>query len=148
METSRKEAQISTKIIGLDNIEYSWNFGKYNNQREDCSSLHLRARTLLKQLYPYDVIFEEVTLQGIKTEINNRPLLLDFYIHSIRLAIEVQGEQHSKYISFFHTNKLEFFRAKRLDGLKRQWCVINHIALIELPYNFSDSDWEHRIRNR
>ena len=136
------------KIIGLDNREYSWNFGKYSTPSSNPSSLHLRARLLLKTMFPYDVVGEELVIPGIKTEINNRPLLLDFYIHSIRLALEIQGRQHSEFVSFFHGNKLEFFRSKRLDNLKRQWCVINHITIIELPHDFSDLEWENRIRNR
>ena len=136
------------KIVGLDGKTYVWNFGKYNNQREDCSSYHLRARKLLKQLFPYDIIFEEVYLVGAVSEINNRGLILDFYLNSLKTAFEIQGQQHSQYISFFHGNKLEFFRSKRLDNLKRQWCVINHITIIELPHDFSDLEWENRIRNR
>jgi hypothetical protein len=99
-------------------------------------------------MFPYDVVGEELVIPGVKTEINNRPLLLDFYIHSLRLALEIQGQQHSEFVSFFHGNKLEFFRAKRLDGLKRKWCELNHITLLELLYNESDQDWENRIRNR
>jgi hypothetical protein len=136
------------KIIGLDNREYSWNFIKYSTPSENYSSLHLRARILLKTMFPYDVVGEELVIPGVKTEINNRPLLLDFYIHFQRIAVEVQGQQHSEYTPFFHTNKLEFFRAKRLDGLKRQWCLLNNITLVELPYNLSDEQWSQIIRNR
>jgi hypothetical protein len=136
------------KVIGLDNREYSWNFAKYSRPSSNPSSLHLRARLLLKQLYPYDPIFEELSMPGIKTEINNKSLLLDMYIHSLRLGLEIQGRQHSEFVSFFHGNKLEFFRAKRLDGLKRQWCLLNNITLVELPYNLSDEQWSQIIRNR
>jgi hypothetical protein len=136
------------KVVGLDQKEYSINIVKYNRQLDSCSSLHLRARKLLALSFPYENIYEEVVLPGIKTEINNRPLLLDFYIHFQRIAVEVQGQQHSEYTPFFHTNKLEFFRAKRLDGLKRQWCLLNNITLVELPYNLSDEQWSQIIRNR
>jgi hypothetical protein len=136
------------KVIGLDNKEYTINIVRYNNQSATCSSLHLRARKLLAQLFPYEQIYEEVTLPGIKTEINNRPLILDFYIHFYRIAVEVQGEQHYGFSKFFHTNKLEFFRAKKLDNLKKQWCGINSISLIELPYDETDEQWFNRIRNR
>jgi hypothetical protein len=136
------------KIIGLDQKEYAWNITKYNESHENCSIPHSRARILLHNLFPYDQIYEEVVIPGIKTEINNRPLLLDFYIHFHRIAIEVQGEQHHKHIQFFHHNKLEYFRSRKLDSLKRQWCRINGITLVELPYNMSDQDWEHTIKNR
>lgn len=134
------------KVVGLNQKEYSLNLTRYNRQREDCSSLHLRARILLKKLFPYDLIFEEVVLVGTQTEINYKPLMLDFYINSQKLAIEVQGSQHYKFNSFFHTNKLEFFRSRKLDKLKKQWCKLNNIRLIELPYNNTDEEWVQIIK--
>ena len=135
------------KITGLDGKIYAWNFTKYNTSRADCSILHSRARILLHNLFPYDLIYEEVVLPGMKHEIVQRSLIADFYIHAPRLMIEVQGEQHNKFVQFFHSNKLEYFRAKQLDSLKKQWCIINNITLIELPHDESDPYWENRIRN-
>ena len=133
------------KIIGLDNKEYSWRFTKYNRQREDCSLLHLRARKILYDLFPFDIIYEEVVLPGIYTEINIKSLIADFYIHRPRLMIEVQGEQHYNFNRFFYGNKLEYFRARKLDTLKKKWCQINNITLIELPYNETDEQWRKKI---
>lgn len=134
------------KIIGLDQKEYSLNLVKYNKPRDNCSTLHSRARILLHNLFPYDIIFEEIVLPGIKSEIAIRPLILDFYINSPKLAVEVQGQQHYQHVQFFHTNKLEFFRSRKLDSLKKQWCQLNNIKLVELPYNLSDNEWEDLIR--
>jgi len=132
------------KITGLDSRQYSWKITRYNQQREECSSLHLRARELLYKLFPLDKIYEELVLPGVNTEINIRPLMADFYIHSKRLMIEVQGEQHYIFNPFFYNNKMEFFRAKRLDDLKKEWCQINKIQLVELPYNKIEK-WEEII---
>ena len=134
------------KVIGLDQKEYSWNFTNARLKTKNPSKLHLRARHVLKVLFPYDIIYEEVFIPGIKTNINNRPLFADFYIHAPRLMIEVQGEQHYKFIPFFHTNKLQYFRALKLDKLKYKWCELNEIELIALPYNESDEEWYNRIR--
>jgi hypothetical protein len=135
------------KAVGLDGKTYPWNITKYTGH-SSCSKLHERARAILKNLFPYDIAYEEVVLPGIKTEITNKALIADFYIHSLRLMLEVQGEQHYKFVQFFHNNKLEFFRAKKLDQLKKQWCEINNITLIELPFNETDDEWIKRIRSR
>ena len=135
------------KIKGLDGKEYPWNFTKYNTGRMDCSKLHLQARILLCNLFPYDGIYEEVVLPGIKHEIVQRSLIADFYIHAPRLIIEVQGEQHYKFVNFFHISRAEYFRAKKLDSLKHQWCALNEITLVELPFNQVDN-WLDIIRNR
>ena len=61
-------------------------------------------------LYPYwgnDVVFEEFRLVGSR-------LSLDFYNANKRIAIEVQGAQHTKYVKHFHKNRYKF-----LDQLKR-----------------------------
>ena len=136
------------QIVGLDGKTYSWKITRYNTKAEHCSKIHLRARLLLSTLFPFDKIYEEVVIPGIKVEINNRSLIADFYIHTPRLMIEVQGEQHYKHIHFFHTNKLEYFRAKKLDNLKKQWCAINNIRLVELPYNQNDEQWTSIIRGK
>ncbi len=135
------------KVIGLDGKEYSWNFTKHNEARADCSMLHSRVRILLRAIFPYDCIYEEVALPGIKTEIVKRVLMADFYIHAPRLMIEVQGEQHDKFVEFFHHNRSEFFRARKLDSLKRQWCHQNEITLVELAHDGTDAQWEQQIRN-
>lgn len=135
------------KVTGLDQKEHVWNFTKYKNVNTNCSEPHKRARMLLWALFPFDTIYEEVTIPGIKTEITQRALIADFYIHAHRLMIEVQGEQHYKFNSFFYSNKLAFFRAQKLDKLKYEWCKLNKIRLIELPYDKTDDEWLHIIRN-
>ena len=136
------------KVLGLDSKEYSWNITKYNTQSGNCSSYHERARQILTELFPYDKIYEEVVLPGVVSDFSKRPLIADFYIHFYRLMIEVQGEQHYSYNTFFHKNKLEFFRAQRLDNLKQKWCNINAIKLITLPYNKNDDEWRYIICSR
>jgi hypothetical protein len=133
-------------VIGLDGNTYSWKITRYNKKSEFCSSFHLRARLLLVELFPYDKIYEEVVIPGIKNETNIKSLTADFYIHTPRLMIEVQGEQHYKYVPFFHNNKLQFLKAKKLDKLKEKWCLINNIRLIELKYNQTDEEWASIIK--
>ena len=135
------------KIQGLDGREYNWNITKYK-ARENCSKLHARAREVLTNEFPYDIIYEELTLPGSKDERQTRTLSADFCIPSRNLMVEVQGEQHYKFNPHFFNNKLEFYRAQARDRLKAEWCRINHMTLIQLPYNESDEQWLERIRNR
>jgi hypothetical protein len=104
------------------------------------SSLHLRARELLKRIFGSQRIMEEVPLPGTR-------LRLDFYIHTVGLAVEVHGEQHYRYSSYFHGSTWAFIRARGNDRRKVEWCQLNDIALIELPYNESDEEWNSRLMN-
>jgi len=135
------------KIIGLDNSEYSWNVTKFKAKKK-CSKLHARARIVLTKEFPCDIINEELTLPGTKNERQTRPLFADFFILSRHLMIEVQGEQHYKFNSHFFDNKMEFFKAQARDRSKQEWCDVNNITLVQLPFNETDREWLQRIRDR
>jgi hypothetical protein len=81
---------------------------------------------------------EEVPLPGT-------PLRFDFYLPHYEVAVEVHGEQHYSYSSFFHGTQWDFIQAKRNDRMKKEWCELNGITLIELPYNESEKEWEKRL---
>jgi hypothetical protein len=134
-------------VIGLDDKTYTWNLSKYKPKNK-CSKLHLRARQLLQQEFPCEKIYEELMLPGTKNERQIRPLFADFFVPYKSLMIEVQGEQHYKFNSFFFHNKLEFYKAQSRDRNKQRWCQINHFILICLPFNELDEQWLIRIRNR
>lgn len=125
------------KVTGLDGKTYSW---KLNSKpRSTASKPHKRCRALLKSLYPLDLILEEVSLPG------SGKLYLDFYLPLRRISIEVQGQQHENFIPFFHPNKLEFFKAKKRDKNKAEWCELNTIKLISLSDEESDDEWRRRL---
>lgn len=136
------------RFRGFDNREHPINVSDYivyGNDTRTRSTLHLEARTLLKLLFPADVILEEVTLPGSKR--NGSVLYADFLLPSQKLMVEVHGEQHYEYNSFFYKSKDDFIKAKKRDRDKREWCELNSLILIEFPYNKKD-EWRDRIVNR
>lgn len=107
------------------------------------SSLHLQARSALISIYPTLQILEEVPIPLKKSEV----LYLDFYIPLIKTCVEVHGEQHYKFVPFYHSNMLGFAKSKKRDQEKTEWCEINNIKQIILPYNESEEQWKARIKN-
>lgn len=106
--------------------------------RRPRSGLHKKARDLIKERFPTLLVLEEVSLKP-------RPrvtLYLDFYLPLRKLAIEVHGEQHYKFSSLFHSSALDFMNQKKNDRDKADWCDINGIELIVLPYN---EDWSESL---
>jgi hypothetical protein len=129
------------QVVDLNGKTHKWVISSYAGvKRNKCSSLHLRARTILTNMFPFDMILEEVALPGTK-------LFLDFYIHSRRLAVEAHGKQHYEYTPMFHDSEIEFRKSKTRDNQKKEWLTLNDITLIELPYTENDNEWESRIRN-
>ena len=129
------------KVKGLDGREYNWNVANYDVSKDDKrrrSDLHLRCRDILNQVFVLDTVCEEVPLPGTK-------LTFDFYLPQRQVAIECQGEQHYKYIPHFHGSRMGFLNSRRRDMDKRDWCDINGISLIELPFSETDDEWRKRI---
>lgn len=75
------------------------------------------------------------TFKGLR---HIKPLKFDFYIPSIKTAIEFQGEQHTSigyYIRMGVSNPEKALRDCQLrDQAKREWCRKNNIKLIEIHY--------------
>lgn len=138
------------KVIGINGKEYIWNLADYNVFNDDKrkkSKFHIRARNLLKELFHSYRILEEVKLPG-STELHRKSVLyLDFYIPSIKLAVEVHGKQHYEFCAFFHRSKADFLKAKARDEDKITWCELNDIRLITLKYTESDDEWRQRIKS-
>lgn len=131
------------KVKGLDDKIYSWN--PKHNQFNNASSLHERVKNLLIELFPCDVILEEVSLPGTATNQHDM-LRCDFFLPSRKLLVEIHGEQHYKYNTFFFQNKLAYYKAKGRDISKRKWADINQFTMIELVYNETEDEWRSRIK--
>jgi very-short-patch-repair endonuclease len=84
-------------------------------------------------------ILEEVPLPG------SGGMRVDFYIPQQKLAVEVQGEQHFKYIPHFHGNRVNFAAAKRRDNDKARWFALNGIRLVAVSHAETPNEWQRRI---
>ncbi len=106
------------------------------------SDLHKRAREIIKVLFPTSPLKEEVPIPVRPRQI----LYFDLYLSLQHLAIEVHGKQHFAFSKFFHKTKQGFIKQKRNDSDKKEWCEINGIKLVILPYNEDDNEWTERIQ--
>lgn len=81
-------------------------------------------------------------------EISGHNLELDCYNHQLKLAVEYNGQQHYKYIPYFHTNKDAFYNIKYRDDMKQRLCDQNGITLITVPYTVKHDDIQNYIKDR
>jgi hypothetical protein len=131
-------------VKDLDGNNHNWLLtgnmakGKVSNK----SSYHLSARNIINIIYPTLQILEEVPIQLRK----NETLYLDFYLPLKKVCIEVHGEQHYKFIAFYHNTILNFLKAQKRDKEKQEWCEINSIKHIILPYD-KETEWRDIIVN-
>lgn len=86
----------------------------------------------LLSLYNIEYIFN---YRFSDTCIKNKPY--DFYIPSLDLCIEYDGQQH--YHMQFGKSLLDLMNQKYIDNIKDEYCFINDINLIRIPYWDLDS---------
>lgn len=84
------------------------------------------CKQFLKDYWAQDIVFEEFPIAGTR-------LSIDFYNSNKKIAVEVQGGQHLKYVPHFHgKSKSTFLSQIRRDNEKQDFCKLNNIKLVEI----------------
>lgn len=130
------------RAIDLDGNQIKWQIKGHEvtGDTRPRSELHLQARVLLKEKFPTQQILEEVSVPIRR----GKTLYLDFYLPLRKIAIEVHGEQHFRRVAHFHDSPVAFATQLSNDRDKQEWCEINGITHIVLPYDKTE-DWELMI---
>lgn len=75
-----------------------------------------------------------IKVRNIYNPVTHQYLELDCYNDELKLAIEYNGQQHYKYVPYFHKNPQDFRNQQYRDELKRIYCQQLGITLIEVPH--------------
>lgn len=89
------------------------------------SKLQKRVKDFVHKYWSNNIVFEEFPIVGTR-------LTLDFYNANKKVAIEVQGRQHQKYIKFFHADRINFLHQLKRDRKKELFCKKNGIILVTI----------------
>jgi very-short-patch-repair endonuclease len=90
--------------------------------------LQKRVKDFVHKYWSNNIVFEEFPIVGTR-------LTLDFYNANKKVAIEVQGRQHQKYIEFFHADRINFLHQLKRDRKKELFCEKNGIILVTIFEN-------------
>lgn len=109
----------SRRITGVNKYLIKWDSGSR-------SKFQKSVKDFLHQYWHRHVVFEEFPVAGTR-------MTFDFFNANLKVAIEVQGGQHTKYVPFFHGNYKNnyLFQLKR-DHQKYDFCNLNEIKIIEI----------------
>lgn len=132
------DSKMKVKTLEGYSVDWKVNGKEVNLDKRDRSNLHIQARKILRAKYATLQILEEVPIpirQG-------KTLYLDFYIPVKKLAIEVHGEQHYAYSSFFHKSPQDFIQQRKNDSDKLEWAEINGLTVKILPFDKVE-EWEN-----
>ena len=89
------------------------------------SKFQTKVKKFLFEYWQNDIVFEEFRVVGTR-------LTLDFYNANKKIAVEVQGAQHTKYVKFFHKNHFKYSDQLKRDEKKIDFCQANGIKLEEV----------------
>ena len=115
----------------------SWCNFKNNFRCKRCGqSISKGEREILKYLESKNIEFKH---QKIFKDLSyTKYLIFDFYIPSLNLCIEYDGEQHFKPVKFGNQTQeqmnKEFENTKIRDKMKDDYCKKNNINLLRIPY--------------
>ncbi|MAF43708.1 MAG: hypothetical protein CMI54_06035 [Parcubacteria group bacterium] len=116
------------RLYNINGRPQSKSVSKYliNWSKKSRSKLQKQVKDFLKPYWLAHIVYEEFPVYGTR-------LKVDILNATIKVAIEVNGPQHSSFNKFFHGNS----RAKYLSSIKRDhqkgvWLEKNGYRLIEL----------------
>jgi hypothetical protein len=100
------------------NYKIHWN-------KDSISLFQTDVKLFLCPFWQNDEVYEEFPLVGTK-------LTFDFYNASKKIAVEVQGQQHTKFVKFFHGNRVKFLEQLKRDKMKEDYAELNGITLVTI----------------
>ena len=107
------------------------NVSKYRVKwnKKSRSKIQLQVKKFLEPFWKAHIVYEEFPVYGTRMSV-------DILNATKKVAIEVQGKQHSEFNKFFHGNS----RLKYLEGIKRdikkaEWLEKNGFILLEIEEN-------------
>ena len=90
------------------------------------SQIQFKVKKFLKKYWENQVVYEEFPVYGTRMKV-------DILNATKKIAIEVQGSQHSQFNKFFHNNsRSKYLQSIKRDYQKAQWLEKNGYMLIEI----------------
>lgn len=90
------------------------------------SKLQTKVKRFFQKYWKGHIVYEEFPVYGTRMKV-------DLLNATKKVAIEVNGPQHSAFNSFFHKNsRLNYLKSIKRDYAKAQWLEANGYELIEL----------------
>ncbi len=106
------------RFKNVDNRRISWD-------GESKSKFQKGAKFYLHPLWFHHVVYEEFPVYGTR-------YTLDFFNANKKIALEIQGSQHTKFTPYFQKSQFDYLKQLKIDECKRRFCEINRIKLIEI----------------
>jgi hypothetical protein len=111
-----------------------------NWDKKSKSKLQFRTKQILKQWWENHVVYEEFPVYGSLMRV-------DFLNATKKIAIEVNGRQHSEYVPFFHGSRAEYLKSIKRDHQKAEWLCENGFELMEFEEKDIKCEQDFLLKN-
>lgn len=105
-------------------------------KKESTTRREDQCRKIIERLTGHS--FSKVRPDFLINPETGRRLELDCYNPLLKIALEYNGEQHYRFIPYFHQSEKDFEKQVQRDELKKKLCEENGIKLITVPFNVTD----------
>ncbi len=106
----------------------SKNVSKYriNWDKKSRSNIQFSVKQFLRNHWSTHIVYEEFPVYGTR-------LKVDFLNATRKIAVEVNGSQHSSFNKFFHQNsRAKYLSSIRRDYEKYEWLMKNGYKFVEI----------------
>jgi hypothetical protein len=111
------KGKLQSKIV----TRYLIDWGKKSR-----SKIQFKVKQFLKSYWENHVVYEEFPVYGTRMKV-------DILNATKKIAVEVNGRQHSSFNSFFHNNsRANYLSSIKRDVKKAEWLEKNGFTLIEI----------------
>ena len=115
----------------------------YTHEQKGKRESHIRR--ILQNIFQKP--FPSVKPAWLVNDKTRRKLEIDCYNHELRIAVEIDGEQHSKYLPFLHKTYENFLKQQERDLLKSKIIKERGIRLIRVPHTIETNELEKFLMN-
>ena len=97
-----------------------------NWNKKSRSKIQFKVKQFLKPYWENHIVYEEFPVYGTRMKV-------DILNATKKIAVEVNGRQHSSFNAFFHNNsRAKYLASIKRDVEKREWLEKNGYTLIEI----------------
>jgi len=97
------------------------------------SYIATQVQNILEELFPVKP-FKQVFCEYY-INYKGQKLFFDFHIKKLDVVVEVQGQQHTRFVKHFHGTRQNFLKQRERDNLKRIWAEENDVSLVRFNYD-------------
>ena len=95
-------------------------------EKKSRSKIQFKVKQFLKEYWENHIVYEEFPVYGTR-------LKVDILNATKKIAIEVNGKQHSSFNKFFHGNsRQKYLQSIKRDHKKFEWLQSNDFEVIEV----------------